>query len=555
MEAALAQYSQVSHPKMKQSERILNADECDAAEHLTIAALREMKKQGQNDDADNSMWDTKIRKPKLGPLNISRQAPDFQGYLERQSSRPSTGLKRRWVELRCGLLTWFSDVNGKPKGAISLEMNCTLRDDPECMLGFIILQPGHPPMPYFFKAYSLDEKEAWMRHILGAISSPFEVADQKFGESGDEMSLAEIVFDKQFDRQHSDPASPSEVQGGCQTVPQAPKRKKTCLSDFELLSVIGRGTYGKVLKVRRKDTGTIHAMKVMSKEVLIRSNMVDYTRKEKIIMANVNHPFLVNLTWAFQTKEKVYLVMDFLQGGELYVHLRRKGRFREPRAKFYAAQVVLAFEYLHTRNVIFRDLKPENVVLGKDGYACLTDFGMARTFDGEGGEDRTNSFCGTDAYLSPEMVRGEHYHCENDWWSLGVLLFEMLQGDVPFYNDNVSVLYEQILSAPLMFHKSVSPAARDLLCALLCRDKSERLTSAEDIKRHEFFQDIHWDRLLQKELTPPFVPDVADDDTKYFDEKFTAENPVLSVCPPVDPSLNLQFVGFSYHGRGSPEGP
>eukprot|EP00668_Euglena_longa_P018480 GGOE01023058.1.p1 GENE.GGOE01023058.1~~GGOE01023058.1.p1 ORF type:complete len:568 (-),score=141.14 GGOE01023058.1:507-2111(-) len=532
----------------------MNADECDAAEHPEIATIRALDKQEFIEvNADNSTWETKVRKPKPGPLSLSRQAPDFQGYLERQSNRPSTVFKRRWVELRSGLLTWFSDVNGKPKGAISLDCHCTLRDDPECVLGFIILQPGHPPIPYFFKAYSLEEKEAWMRHVLGAISSPSEtMADKRFGESGDEMSFAEVVFDQQFDR--SDNAGPSELPCGWQAVPQAPKRKKTCLSDFELLSVIGRGTYGKVLKVRRKDTGTIHAMKVMSKEVLIRSNMVDYTRKEKIIMANINHPFLVNLTWAFQTKEKVYLVMDFLQGGELYVHLRRKGRFREQRAKFYAAQVVLAFEYLHARNIIFRDLKPENVVLGKDGYACLTDFGMARTFDSKGGEeDRTNSFCGTDAYLSPEMIRGEHYHCENDWWSLGVLLFEMLQGDVPFYNDNVALLYEQILSAPLMFHKTITPTARDLLCALLCRDKSERLTSADGIKRHDFFRDIQWDQLIQKELPPPFVPDIADDDTKYFDEMFTAENPVLSVCPAVDPSLNLQFAGFSYHGRGSPE--
>jgi serine/threonine protein kinase len=286
-------------------------------------------------------------------------------------------------------------------------------------------------------------------------------------------------------------------------------------------------------------------MKVMSKDALIKANMVEYTRKEKQILASIEHPFIVSLSWAFQTKAKLYLVMDFLPGGELYVHLRRQGRFREDKARFYASQILLAFEYLHSLNIIFRDLKPENVVLGADGYASLTDFGMAKRFSAT---DRTSSFCGTDAYLSPEMIKGETYGCENDWWSLGILIYEMIQGDVPFYSDNVTAMYDSILHSQLLFSRTVSAEAKDILTQFLSRNKSDRLLCSTAMRVHPFFKEFDFDGLLRKEILPPFTPDLRDGDTKYFDEKFTAEKPMLSVCKPPAPQFNEQFDGFSYQG-------
>eukprot|EP01012_Entosiphon_sulcatum_P047840 TRINITY_DN6541_c0_g1_i1.p1 TRINITY_DN6541_c0_g1~~TRINITY_DN6541_c0_g1_i1.p1 ORF type:complete len:309 (+),score=63.50 TRINITY_DN6541_c0_g1_i1:1063-1989(+) len=286
-------------------------------------------------------------------------------------------------------------------------------------------------------------------------------------------------------------------------------------------------------------------MKVMSKEQLIKSNMVEYTKLERHLLASIDHPFIASLKWTFQTKAKLYLVMDFLQGGELYVHLRRKGRFKEARAKFYAAQVLLAFEYLHSKNILFRDLKPENVVLDKDGYACLTDFGMARHVLPE---ERASSFCGTDAYISPEMINGEEYGLENDWWSLGVLLYEMITGEVPWYAENVKEMYDMILKAPLEFEKEPSANARDIIRRLLDREKSTRLLNPAEIKEHPFFAGTEWDRIFKKEIRAPFVPDISDD-TKYFDSQFTSEKPILSACAAPHPKDAPLFAGFSYPGR------
>ncbi|EPY32788.1 RAC serine/threonine-protein kinase, partial [Strigomonas culicis] len=238
------------------------------------------------------------------------------------------------------------------------------------------------------------------------------------------------------------------------TVFTAEKKGKVSLSDFEAISVIGCGSFGKVFHVRKKgsDSDETYAMKEMNKEVVERENLTAHIFAEKSILQTIHHPFIVKLHYAFQTKDRIYLVLDLLSGGELFFHLGKVGTFPEQQVKFYVAQIGLALGYLHSLNIIYRDLKPENAVLDKDGFVCLTDFGLAKeNVEGTG----ASTFCGTPEYLAPEFLLGSTYGRAVDWWSLGILMYEMLFGIPPYYDQNQVVMYELILTAPLQFDSEV----------------------------------------------------------------------------------------------------
>jgi serine/threonine protein kinase len=206
---------------------------------------------------------------------------------------------------------------------------------------------------------------------------------------------------------------------------------KLTLDDFELLCVIGRGSFGKVLQVKKKDNGKIYAMKILNKKHLIARKQVAHTKTERKVLQSITHPFIVNLIYAFQTEAKLYMVLEFFNGGELFFHLKNQGKFNDERASFYAAQVVLAFEHLHKRNIIYRDLKPENVLLDDQGYVKITDFGLSKEMTSP--TELTHTFCGTPEYLAPEVILGNGYGQPIDWWSLGALTFEMLTGLVSIF--------------------------------------------------------------------------------------------------------------------------
>ena len=197
-----------------------------------------------------------------------------------------------------------------------------------------------------------------------------------------------------------------------------------------MIKVVGRGSFGKVYMCRKKDTGKIYAMKTLKKDFIIRKNQVSNTKIERDIMTAVSHPFIVKLHFAFQTEETVYFVTDFLNGGELFFHLCNEIRFSESRAKFYAAQMILALKALHENGIIYRDLKPENVILDSEGYLKLTDFGLSKVDLPT--DELTNTFCGTPEYLAPEIITHKGHSFKVDWWSLGILLYEMISGINPF---------------------------------------------------------------------------------------------------------------------------
>ncbi|KAK5991529.1 Serine/threonine-protein kinase gad8 [Cladobotryum mycophilum] len=304
------------------------------------------------------------------------------------------------------------------------------------------------------------------------------------------------------------------------------RASKLKIEDFELLKVVGKGSFGKVMQVRKKDTNRIYALKTIRKAHIISRSEVAHTLAERSVLAQINNPFIVPLKFSFQSPEKLYFVLAFVNGGELFHHLQKEHRFDVNRSRFYTAELLCALECLHGFSVIYRDLKPENILLDYQGHIALCDFGLCKLDMKD--EDRTNTFCGTPEYLAPELLLGQGYNKTVDWWTLGVLLYEMLTGLPPFYDENTNEMYRKILSEPLHFSEVVPPAAKDLLTKLLNRDPKKRLgaNGSAEIKAHPFFHDIDWRKLLQRKYEPTFKPSVADAlDTANFDPEFTSEAP------------------------------
>ncbi|KAI0319989.1 AGC/Akt protein kinase [Amylostereum chailletii] len=319
---------------------------------------------------------------------------------------------------------------------------------------------------------------------------------------------------------------------------------------FDLLKVIGKGSFGKVMQVRKKDTQRVYALKTIRKaNIASRPGEITHILAERTVLALVNNPFIVPLKFSFQNPDKLYLVM--INGGELFYHLQREGKFDEYRSRFYAAELLCALEHLHMFNVVYRDLKPENILLDYTGHIALCDFGLCKLNMSE--TDKTNTFCGTPEYIAPELLESQGYTKTVDWWTLGVLLYEMMTGLPPFYDENVNVMYQRILSDPLHFPPDMPSEAQSVITALLQRDPARRLgaNGGEEIKRHPFFaRHIDWARLIQKKIQPPFKPSVESVlDVANFDQEFTSEAAQDSVVQDsrLSETVQDQFRGFTYN--------
>uniref|UniRef100_A0A8C6Z7U0 non-specific serine/threonine protein kinase n=1 Tax=Nothoprocta perdicaria TaxID=30464 RepID=A0A8C6Z7U0_NOTPE len=322
-------------------------------------------------------------------------------------------------------------------------------------------------------------------------------------------------------------------------------------SQFELLKVLGQGSYGKVFLVRKikgSDAAQLYAMKVLKKATLKVRDRVR-SKMERDILAEVNHPFIVKLHYAFQTEGKLYLILDFLRGGDLFTRLSKEVMFTEEDVKFYLAELALALDHLHGLGIIYRDLKPENILLDEEGHIKITDFGLSK--EAIDHDKRAYSFCGTIEYMAPEVVNRRGHTQSADWWSFGVLMFEMLTGSLPFQGKDRKETMALILKAKLGMPQFLSIEAQSLLRALFKRNPSNRLGAGfdgvEEIKRHPFFATIDWNKLYRKEIKPPFKPAVGrPEDTFHFDPEFTSRTPTDS--PGVPPSANAHhlFRGFSF---------
>ncbi|CAG7724112.1 unnamed protein product [Allacma fusca] len=340
------------------------------------------------------------------------------------------------------------------------------------------------------------------------------------------------------------------------------RQRQYCLNDFELIRVIGRGSYAKVLMVELRRTKRVYAMKVIKKALVTDDEDIDWVQTEKHVFETAsNHPFLVGLHSCFQTPSRLFFVIEFVRGGDLMFHMQRQRRLPEEHARFYAAEISIALNFLHVKGIIYRDLKLDNVLLDHEGHIKLTDYGMCK--EGIRPGDTTSTFCGTPNYIAPEILRGEEYSFSVDWWALGVLLYEMLAGRSPFdifgTSENPDLnsedyLFQVILEKTIRIPRSLSVKAASVLKGFLNKNPADRLgchpeSGFHDILHHPFFKSIDWDLLEKKQITPPFKPRLESDrDLDHFDPQFTSEPVQLTpddtrVIDKIDQS---EFEGFEY---------
>lgn len=463
------------------------------------------------------------------------------GYLTKEGGGIKTW-KRRWMVLEDGEIKYSKAESSAVLGTISLERAGTVKP---------LLYKGKkhcfsietPERTYFLFADSEARKDQWIECIKQEkeklknmkqqqrASSPAAPLLPKGTSASDlnnptkNRSATSVVSDKKSDGNKSDSS-----------------KQNITIDDFELLKVVGKGNFGKVMQVRKKDNDQIFAMKILNKKIIAERNEIEHTKTERNILEKLTHPFLVNLHYAFQTSEKLYFVMDFINGGELFYLLQKDGNFSEDRSRFYSAEIAMGLGYLHSNGVIYRDLKPENILIGEDGHVRLTDFGIAK--EGLGDKDRTSTFCGTPEYIAPEVLKGSAYGKAVDWWSFGTLTFEMIVGTPPFYSESQTKMFEKILAGKLHFPDTVSPEARKIITALLRRNPERRLQDVEEMKTYEWFKPISWDKLLRKELEPPYKPAVKGaSDTSMIDPTFLEEEIELDES---ESGQDVQFEGFTY---------
>ncbi|KAF5322084.1 hypothetical protein D9619_002104 [Psilocybe cf. subviscida] len=296
------------------------------------------------------------------------------------------------------------------------------------------------------------------------------------------------------------------------------------LSDFIIQRTLGTGSFGRVHLVRSKHNLRFYAIKVLNKERIARMKQIEHTNNEQQMLASVQHPFIINLWGVFQDSGNLYMVMDFVPGGELFTLLRRSNRFPDPVAKFYAAEVALALNHLHTQDIMYRDLKPENILLNSDGHIKIADFGFAKQV-----ETVTWTLCGTPDYLAPEIIHHQRYNKSVDWYALGVLIFEMLSGLPPYHSSDPNTnshiqLYEKIMRGPayIKFPAAFNANATDLILRLMELDPSKRYGNlrhgAGDVFAHPWFNEVNWEKLAARDITAPYLPRISGEgDASAFD--------------------------------------
>uniref|UniRef100_A0A8C1EMZ5 Protein kinase C n=1 Tax=Cyprinus carpio carpio TaxID=630221 RepID=A0A8C1EMZ5_CYPCA len=323
---------------------------------------------------------------------------------------------------------------------------------------------------------------------------------------------------------------------------------RVSISNFVFHKVLGKGSFGKVMLAELKGRGEYFAIKALKKDVVLMDDDVECTMVEKRVLALAwENPFLTHLYCTFQSKEHLFFVMEYLNGGDLMFHIQDKGRFDLYRATFYAAEIICGLQYLHSKGIIYRDLKLDNVMLDIYGHIKIADFGMCK--ENMLGENRATTFCGTPDYIAPEILLGQKYSFSVDWWSFGVLLYEMLIGQSPFQGDDEDELFESIRMDVPHYPRWITKEAKDLLEKLFERDPTRRLGVVGNIRGHAFFKTINWPALEKREVSPPFKPKVkSPNDCSNFDREFLSEKPRLSQSDKnlIDSMDQSAFAGFSF---------
>jgi len=320
--------------------------------------------------------------------------------------------------------------------------------------------------------------------------------------------------------------------------------------DFDPLYLIGTGSLGKVILVRYKKNKNIYAMKELSKSKIKINKQEEHSKSERDLMIELTSPFIVNIKFAFQDETKLYIVSEFLQGGDMFYHMHHSTiNFTENTVKFYIIELILAIEFLHENNVIYRDLKPENILMNSEGHIKISDFGLSKKLENQ--KDKAYTLCGTLQYLAPEILKNKGYDKSVDWWSLGCIYYEMLTGNLPF-KTNGNKINLDVFEEKIDFDENMNPLLINLISQLLNVNPKKRLgygaQDAKKIKEHQYFNDVDWNKYLNKEIEPPFVPKLEGElDLRYFDKCFTDE-PVNSNRTTINSRSNAtsEYNGFTY---------
>ena len=326
--------------------------------------------------------------------------------------------------------------------------------------------------------------------------------------------------------------------------------KKISYLDFEPLKLIGTGSLGRVILVRYNYNNNIYAMKELSKAKIKLNKQEEHSKAERDLMVKLNSPFTVNIKFAFQDESKLYIVSEFLQGGDMFYHIHHSTiHLTEETVKFYIIEIILGIEFLHSNNVIYRDLKPENILMDSEGHIKLSDFGLSKLL--ESPKDKAYTLCGTLQYLAPEIIKNKGYDKSVDWWSLGCVYYEMLTGKMPFKVKG-NLINQNIFEEKINFDDISNPILVNLISQLLSVNPKKRLGygeyDAKKIKEHQYFNDVDWNKYLNKEIEPPFLPKLEGElDVRYFDKSFTDE-PINSNRSTINSRSNgtSEYTGFTY---------
>lgn len=397
------------------------------------------------------------------------------------------------------------------------------------------------------------------RSKLGT-ETPSSASAMSDGPSDEEVTNT-VSYEVPLEHDFVSPDAPKDsINGLAKGVALDQIARKMEATDFEPLRCLGKGSYGTVILVKHEQTGRLYAQKQFRKASLtVHKQLVEQTKTERAILESINrHPFVVKLYYAFQDHEKLYLILEYAQGGELFTRMVTERMFPEETASFYMAEMVLALEHLHqTVGVVYRDLKPENCLLDAEGHLLLTDFGLSKV--AVDGEHRCRSMTGTVEYMAPEVIQQKDYGTAVDWWSLGILGFDLLTGSSPFTANNETKIKEKILKSKLVLPYFLSPDAKDLLTRLLRKEPKKRLGAnmpkdLQTIKSHRFFRRIEWKKLETRELEPPIRPLITDPELA---ENFSGEFTDLSLSPLCDKGDHgaqgegNPFGGFSFVASSS----
>ncbi|XP_034777298.1 protein kinase C epsilon type isoform X1 [Acipenser ruthenus] len=392
-------------------------------------------------------------------------------------------------------------------------------------------------------------------------SAPVSPCDQEIKELENNIRKA-LSFDNRGEENKTAASGSTDSQGrGGESRENGELRtlqtKRMNLEDFIFIKVLGKGSFGKVMLAELKGTDEVYAVKVLKKDVILQDDDVDCTMTEKRILALARrHPYLTQLFCCFQTKDRLFFVMEYVNGGDLMFQIQRSRKFDEARSRFYAAEVTSALMFLHQHGVIYRDLKLDNILLDAEGHCKLADFGMCK--EGILNGVTTTTFCGTPDYIAPEILQELEYGPSVDWWALGVLMYEMMAGQPPFEADNEDDLFESILHDDVLYPVWLSKEAVSILKAFMTKSPNKRLGCVvsqggeESIKQHPFFKEIDWVMLEQRKTKPPFKPRIKTKrDVNNFDQDFTREEPVLTLVEDaIIKQINQdEFKGFSYFGE------